>query len=68
MQDLGDGWKGRKTAQTRVALHDDGSSVVYQDGALIAQAAGVTTSVLAYLFGDLLEAKAAEEAKGETND
>jgi len=53
LTDLGDGWKGRATATTRVAFHDDGSTVVFQrDGTLMAQAVGLTPAVLAFLFAE----------------
>ncbi len=48
--DLGNGWQGRGTETTRVAFHEDGSTIVFQGGVLIADATGVTPTVVAFLF------------------
>lgn len=54
MIDTGDGWTGRRTQATRVAFHENGATIVFQNGTLIAEAKGVTPRVLAFLFGDLI--------------
>jgi hypothetical protein len=64
--DLGDGWLGRGTAETRVAFHEDGATIIYQAGTLIAEAKGVTPRVLAFLFRDMV-CEAGESGRGATS-
>jgi hypothetical protein len=69
MRELGDGWQGRGTSQTRVAFHEDGSTIVWQGGTLIAQASGVTSAVLEFLFGELTKPQPGQESgQGEEGD
>lgn len=67
MEDLENGWQGRRTSTTRVAFHEDGSTVVYQDGSLIAQAAGITPAVIAFLFGDELKSKKGNRCRSSSS-
>ncbi len=60
---LDDGWTGRRTGQTRVAFHENGGTVIFQNGSLVAEAKGITPRVLAFLFGDLI---AGERSDAET--